>query len=1049
MVRLPPHHVSQPDRPPTAPTVRTPHGAERAIAPALTALLALALPACSPSGRGTGPTQSGATGQLLSKPDGSAYIVDPHRGGGATRLGLAEVLWGRLVDVYDVDAAGNVGTAPVLRDFVIDENVQTNASGVRLETNPITETTRLILAWPRDTREFAALLVQASATLAPVLPNGGGSGLPFSYAPRNVCLVVRFDDLLDDSSRAELDLVQTVLVRNGYPATIPAQPRLRFDPNHGGVVSGRFHSTRVLLDLTVSEAEAGDMTVPQPIQPLGLSASLPGNPAPNAVLRLPTRLHFGVGQFVLLRNLAGATLSPVGNGPIDSASPTQDLVRYWRTGNDRDTNNGFLLDFNAPQVIGGWPVTLLASREDPAGLPGFDYLVDAQFPTSCQADARRGDIFEVGSALFEVSAGTTPPDLQGIVRDVRVHSLSVRPLARTPLGTGLFRTPLRYDTALIEDCWLRIQPDPLRFPVQDVSPSSQLSVSFSEPMDPRSFDLDTLQVVRGTRATPADPRNVVIGTIVPGLDLRDFTLTPLLPLAHVANAEVYTVHLRTERDGFPNRGATDLSGNTLALPFPATELTVDPGAPIERNGGIVLTFDSLDELDPQGALDFGGNLYLDASRAALVPRPIAHFSWPVDRSNPVPSLQVPFTPGVQTPLSPLGSRLQTVWRYCDLGWSVRDVTKYDLDVIGLAWAPVGGRVLADFFEEFEIRLAHSRFLPDEIRKVFGFPKWPSSGLGGSNVPFTGNVLDDPRSPQKVVHPRTLGYRIDPLDTFSAISGTVLLPWPMNRGSGPPTTYTWRDTTVLAKGGPLGGGVPLGVEVGAPLFLENSAGSFAEAFDVPSVALPLLMEFRCYPSSSGIGLNPLDINLAVNTAAQPNFRAFSTGGINSSGQRIPKDPDAEIFPSGGFNPGSRPPGRPTASAADNALYLGQLDVVLRISRGHSIWIDSLIASPRYSPPLVEPGPGELPTGTQVIVDYRGADDFVTSNPEAPFGSGALDAYGDLQNGSVSFHAGDAGWHASIAEIDGARYFQVRIGFVGNIDTLVAPHLATLAVAYEEP
>jgi hypothetical protein len=37
---------------------------------------------------------------------------------------------------------------------------------------------------------------------------------------------------------------------------------------------------------------------------------------------------------------------------------------------------------------------------------------------------------------------------------------------------------------------------------------------------------------------------------------------------------------------------------------------------------------------------------------------------------------------VQTPLSPLGSKLQALWRYCDLGFSVRDETKYDVDVVG-------------------------------------------------------------------------------------------------------------------------------------------------------------------------------------------------------------------------------------------------------------------------------------------------------------------------------------------------------------------------------
>jgi hypothetical protein len=1041
--------VRLPDRPCSDTAARRPrqHDAERAFVLALAAVAAIELAACTPDSRGPGFTQAGATGRLLKKPDGALYFVDPHLGGGSTHLRLAEVLWGRLVDVYQVDASGNVGTSPVLRDLVIDENVQTNATGVRLETNPITETTRLLVEG-----DLEPLLAQASARLAPILPQGGGSGSrPFSYSPRNACLVLRFDDLLDDSARAEIDLQQTVQVLSGTPATLPAQPRLRFDPNHGGVVGGKFHSTRVLVDLTVSAVESGEMTIPQPLQPLGLPASLPGNPAPNAMLRIPTRASFAAGQFVLLHNLAGTPLSFLDNGPVDAGSPTQDVLRSWRTGNDGDPNNGFLLDFNAPQVIGGWPVTLIGSRPDPGGAPGFDYLADARYPTPCQTNPLPGDIFEIGSLLLEVTEAAVPPDVQGVVHDVRLHNLSTRalPPGGAPLGNGLFRTPLRYDGSLTQDCWLRIQPDPLRYPVGDVSPRSEVSVRFSEPMDPRSFDLDTLQIVRGSRTVPADPRNIVIGTIVPGIDLRDFTFTPALPFAHLGNGEIYTARVRSDRLGRPARGATDLSGNTLAVPFPLTEFNIDPGAPVERNGGIVFTFDSLDELDPRGALDFNGNLYLDSARSALQPRPVAYASYPVDRSNPVPSLMVAFVPGVQTPLSPLGSRLQCVWRYCDLGWSVRDITKYDLDVIGLSWSPVGGKVLADFYPEFEIRLAHSAFIPDESRKAFGLPRFPRSGLGGNTMPFASNVLDDALSPQQIVHPRSGGYRIAPLDLFTSVSGTPMMPWPLNRGSGKPVTFTWRDTTVLGLGGALGAGVPLTIEVGAPLFLENSAGSFAEPYKVPSVALPLLMEFRCYPSTTSIGLNPLDINLAVNTSPQPNFRAFSTGGTNSAGQRVTKDPDTEVFPSGGFNPNSKPAGRPTANVADNALYLGQLDVVLRISRGHSIWVDSLIASPRYSTPLVEPEPGDLPAGTRVVIDYRGADDFVVSNASAPFSAGALDVYGNLLNGTVVYHAGDAGWHGSIGAIDGARYFQLRIGFVGNIDTLAAPHLATLAIPFADP
>ena len=105
--------------------------------------------------------------------------------------------------------------------------------------------------------------------------------------------------------------------------------------------------------------------------------------------------------------------------------------------------------------------------------------------------------------------------------------------------------------------------------------------------------------------------------------------------------------------------------------------------------------------------------FFDLERGVIKPRPVTYSGVTADRTNPVPSIMIPFPPGVQTPLSPLGSKLHTVWRYADFGWQVLDETKHNVDVIGLNWSPIGGQVLSDFFEEFEIRLSHSRRLPDE------------------------------------------------------------------------------------------------------------------------------------------------------------------------------------------------------------------------------------------------------------------------------------------------------------------------------------------------
>jgi hypothetical protein len=86
----------------------------------------------------------------------------------------------------------------------------------------------------------------------------------------------------------------------------------------------------------------------------------------------------------------------------------------------------------------------------------------------------------------------------------------------------------------------------------------------------------------------------------------------------------------------------------------------------------------------------------------------------------------------------------------------------------------------------------------------------------------------------VVHDRALGYAVNAADAFVSSTGTVLEPYPLNRGQTPLQTYTWRDTSVQTLGGPNGAGVPLDIEVGAPLHLEPQAGEVAPSGAVPSI-----------------------------------------------------------------------------------------------------------------------------------------------------------------------------------------------------------------------
>ncbi len=1028
----------------------------------LVALLVPVLAALAGScGSGGGGGGSGdIPGQERPKPGGGTYFVDPNQGGEATRLHLVEVFWGRLVDVHDVDANGVQQLQPVFRDFTINENVQSDGSNYRIETNPITQKTRLVILRQRGAPDtgsgtFDSLLSQASQGLPPITPKNddGTSPGPFSFAARNSTLMLRFDDVLSDDEEAELNLVETVRVLTGYPPRTPFSARVLFDPNHGSVVRGAFHSTRVLIDLTVSEAESAGMAVPAPLNSLGLPPSLTTENTPNASLRLPTRTFPGAGQFAILRGLSGVPLSVQENGPVDLGSPTQDVVRALRAGNPADLNNGFLLDLNAPEIVGGWPLRIESVDPDPQGQDGFDFLIGATFSTVCRGAPRVGAVLNIGDSFLEVVQDGAPPDPDGAILDVRARLLADDPVTETAalLGNGLFLSTFDPDEPVPGGCWVSFTPQPGGFPATGVSTMSEVLVRFSEPMDPASLTpFDTFMIIRGDANTVVIATNIVVGTVNGTSDLKSFTLLPTLPFMHVAGVmDPYNVRIE---------GPTDLAGNDLRDPLPPVNFTLDPALPEEVNGSTVVRFNDTDEIPPIGFQDLRGQFFLDLDRGVINPRPVAIDSFPADRGNPVPSIMIPFPPGVQTPLTPLGSKLQTVWRYCDLGWQVLDETKFNMDVIGLAWAPIGGQVLSDFYEEFEIRLSHSRRLPDEAINAALLPDHPSSGLVGGPSFFTDNILNDPLSPQKVVHQRSKGYLINPADLFLASSGTIMLPYPLNRGPGSPVTYTWRDTAVLGKAGPLGVGIPLDIEVGPPIGLENREGYVAQEGQVPSFGLPLLMEYRCYPSDSGIGLNPLDISLAVNSSATPSFRSYSSGGINTVGRPVVKNPDLELVPSGGFNPTSTPPGRRTMRSDDNSFYIGQLDAVTRISRVHTVWIDTVMAAPNFSEPIVLPRATDQPFGTQIVVDFRGATGFSADilAVSAPFDATQLNPYGELFRidangdfqtfGTVSFLGGVATWRNGIDALDGARYLQLRITFLNNIETGLNPELSAIGIAY---
>jgi hypothetical protein len=230
------------------------------------------------------------------------------------------MFWARLVDVHDQDAQGVHLASPLYRDFPISESVQTDAFRYQLSTNPITQRTRLVIRKTHGARDdgtgtFDQLLVEAQRDLAPVTPkndDGSASG-PFSLVARNAALVLRFDDLLQDDLDDLIALPEDVRLLVGYPPVTPFEARVFFDPNHGGVAGGAFHSTRVIVDCSVSETEAAAFPIPLQLN----SDGLPGEPldAAAAAQRLdPHPDARRAGQ-----RAVHAAAQPLGRGPCRRA----------------------------------------------------------------------------------------------------------------------------------------------------------------------------------------------------------------------------------------------------------------------------------------------------------------------------------------------------------------------------------------------------------------------------------------------------------------------------------------------------------------------------------------------------------------------------------------------------------------------------------------------------------------------------------------------------------------------------------------------------------
>lgn len=804
-----------------------------------------------------------------------------------------------------------------------------------------------------------------------------------------------------------------------------------------------------------------------------------------------------------------------------------------------DSNNGFLLDVTPPRVLGLFQIGVGTVIADTTAGPGNFLVDLQFATASCAQNPSIGDVIELSNALAVVTQLSAPPVLGTLNDvKARLISGSEAALLAGGQGVYKTAYDASEDVAQAP-CFIGFFPIPGQAPASKVDPASQVVVRFSEPMDPASVDpLDSLMVSRiaaNQKGNDIVVGQIQKNSTLDEFALQP--LLPFHHVS--GTAEQYFVNLASGTGGvtdlagnalastFPqvvftlNSAAPTGRRGNIALRFQTnsdlkegTGATATDTQPELRDSGIVRDlpngivrprsvsrFAGVLDRTPGTIGAFGSPLFVDGSTPTGPPTSTTSFFTPPGGAGG--PTYTPFAGGFREPFNHLGSRMMTVLRYCDMGLQSQDESTINIDIESISWSPLNGNVVGEYFPSFQIEFAHSARFPDEFIDPAGWAPamcatfavhFPLSGL--VKTAYTDNVLADPSNPLTVVHQKGLGYLIDPLEKYlDSTSGTAFIRYPLNQGN--PNTwkyYTWRDSAILATGGIASSGIEPGIVAYGLTGLTTQAdatycgsagvegdleGKIASATpttgDIPSIYLPLLLDFKCFPTGSAVSLNALDGSFVdifgSGVSSFPFFTLYSAGGTDTQGTPISKFPDQEAVPSYGFNENplwSGPEGTPTGGGWESFRLNQRAEFVVRITRVPTCWFDATAAA-TFATPVVLPDNADQPSGTSIVLAFRSASNVTGSATNPPnvvlTDANRLNAYGDepapnglfgnpnifvgTENASVTFLGGDKSWKNSIQQINGSRFFQLRLTFINNPQNDLSPILDGLGLAWTLP
>jgi len=1030
---------------------------------------------------------------LAALPSCLSSNTDTGAGTGKSTLFLEDMNWGRLVDVLD-------GTGSLVEaDVVIRESLQSDGINYRLSQNVLTQKDILTILHLKGSAAFEQALADAQTGLASLQIKGFASPPPFTKVARNGAVRMEFSEFLDPDTVDRQTIQVLVDIGGGSFQNL----EVRYVVKEAVGADGKARGV-VIIDPTVSRFDAAELGIPE--NGVGFPESF-DQIGSNIKIRIPTQLNPFLNQTLILTNKAGSQTFDVrrnGSGtaiqePFEQAGFDPVSVRAFRSGNEDDPYKGFMTDNVKPSLIVSQDVTISQIQALGASVRTLVYSMDA---VRCRGlTPKAGDVFEIDDAVLQVTQVVSASNPSAY--EVEATLLAGELAAGSGSVAGALTT--RYTSAdqALQLCYVKFSPEAGELPAVGVDPYSSLSVRFSEPVDGRtirsldsmvlaSVDLDAPAPGPGEDPDPARAWNAFgSGETVsdyidrlPGFDLeggsgriqfgpisvagdsRTFTLTPLAGMTDALgegpglfpSGMFLNLALRDGPDGIFDLAGNqvDFSGFVAGDPNQSEYLTLG-GQPSSwpTDKYFALRGNGQDENGDQ-LPEYGGQLGQAQGDGVLRGRALQRFSRAADPTNQYVGQRLLFGQGLMTPLTPAGAVLMTLYAPHHLGFGVTNPSEFNLTVEGLSWSPFDGVIFDTVFSRYSVALAHSNRVPDDyIDPGSGYPSYPESGLRRlSSQNFDQNIFafsDDPveyaEFDEKVVFDSS--YQVSDINKYTNAGGYFMYPWPDFS-----QTYLWRDTSMpVADGSTVFGGAPLGQALGAPPRVVQTQPVY-QTTKVPSVALPLLMRYRCYPLGAEFGFNGFQVQIMVGSSALPAFRVFSSGGRDGQGNWNlvrPDLPPEGTAPTGGYNTSSGL----TTKGYGPELYWGQVDFVIAVSRVYTHWFDFGGDLAALSNLTLEPTPQQANPGTEVVVEFRSSEvvsiaNCTASDPTPLNDAGSnFDAFGNYVEttgcGTVST---PIDWTEDPDDLvaEGHRYFQMRFTFVSNSEQDLEAELDAFGFAW---